>query len=141
MEIRTLIPRQLLVLLMTACRDSGCDTVPTHLVDAVLKELQFGKHPHIPEFTFQMSSMKPYCAEIREAMNALHLANLVIINPVGGTVTVTERLSCAEVYASYYDADRPKVAEYFNSYVSAFMGRLIQGLNALPDPRRDPRAS
>jgi len=141
METRHLTPRQLLILVLTACRDAGYEVIPKQRVFDAIRELRAGKPSWVPELTFILSGMRHCCADLEEALNGLHPAGVIVFNPVGGTITIAESMSSAEVYKPLFEAERESLAEQMTPYIGEFV-RLV----TRPDPnatkkKPDPRFS
>ncbi|HVM90910.1 MAG TPA: hypothetical protein VMU11_03375 [Verrucomicrobiae bacterium] len=138
-----LTPRQLLILLFTACRDAGYDQVPRQLVNETLYELRFTECDPVPTFAFMLSAMKRFSLDLDRAYGELQKDGSIVID-ADGRISIPEHLSCAEVYKPLgYEERRIKLAEQINPYVSEFMRHVIPSLACIPErpEPRDPRSA
>lgn len=141
MENRLLTPRQLLIVVLVACRDAGHDVLSKQRILNVLFELRDGAPSFVPGGLDWRKSGNRYCSPVLEkAFSGLHLTGAAF-DAVENTITVSGTLSEAEIYKPLHDREREELALALLPYVSAFVGRMVRPDPNAPKAKPDPRFS
>lgn len=140
MEKRPLTPRQLLVLVLTACCDAGYDVLSKQRVMDALWEMRDLGLPLVPALEFSLSGNRRSCYAIEQALNGLHRTG-VSFDAVAGTLTVSDTLSDAEVYKPLHDADRERYKLALAPYIGEFVQHITRPDERAPEEKPDPRHS
>lgn len=139
MDSFQLTPRQLLVLVLTACRDAGFEEVPRQLVINALYELRTFDCPPVPKLAFMLSSMKRFNLDLERAFDELGAAGAVVSNP-NGDLVIGENCSTGEIYKRIpYEDRRLALEEALAPYASEFVRQVVLIMNHAHAPQRDPR--
>lgn len=136
MEKRVLSPRQLLIVVLVACRDAGYKILSKQKILNVLYELRDGAPECVPGRLEWRHSGNRKCSPVMErAFNDLHRIGAAF-DAVEQTITVSDQLSEAEIYKPLHDREREELVLALHPYVSSFVGRMV-----LPDPNAPKRKS
>jgi hypothetical protein len=139
---RQLTPRQLLVLVLTACYDAGYPVLLKQKILDSLRELRVGAPALVPRLEFILSGNRHCCSLVEEAFNGLHLNGMLVFNALGGTIAVTDVMSAGtEVYKDLHDEKREKLYGEMTLYIEAFVQQVTRPDKDKPKTKPDPRFS
>lgn len=139
-KIRSLTPRQLLILVLTTARDCGYPVVSKTKVVEIIRDMRTFDCAVVPQLPFSISGQKSVSRDLEQAFSDLHQTG-ASFDPVEGTITVADELSCAPIYKPLHDADREALEREMSGYCGEFVRRLSFVMPPVPPARPDPRTA
>jgi hypothetical protein len=140
MDSFQLTPRQLLLVLFTACYDAGYDVFTRRRLIDALYEVRSFDCPLVPKLAYGLSGMKRFVRDIDVALTDVRVdGRMITFDPTSDEITILPVLSDAPVYKTIAHEDRRQVLrEALIPYIDAFM-REFSRKAAEPKTRPDPK--
>ena len=115
-----LTPRQLLVLVLVACRDAGYSQVGRYRISEVFWAMRENACLLIPPITFSVSKERPFSRQLEEAFDTLYREGNRF-DSITGTIEISPELSDAAIYKPLFEEQRQEL----DRYAGEFIQRLV----------------
>jgi hypothetical protein len=136
-----LTPRQLLLLLFTACVDAGYDVLTRRQILKALYKARRIESAPVQKPSFCLSGLKAYVREVDSTLHELQQDGLLAFDAEANAFVINASASDAEVYKDLHDGERQVLRQAMIPYIADFVRSVTRKEPDAPKARPDSHAA